>query len=761
MNRSASHLSLLSFIFCLAIGSGVSWGLAPAAIQVQDTPTAVESSVRIPTDLEEVLVDRDDFVLERSARVSFAPDVLGDAAGNGVLIIRGEDLIIDLSDAHLRGAAEDALPDTFRGTGIRIEGARISIHGARVSGFKVGIDARGVDGLVIEDSDVSGNFRQHLGSTAQREDSGDWLWPHDNDASEWIERYGAGIHIKDATGVSVRRCRARKGQNGLVLDRVVDSTVFDNDFSFLSGWGVAMWRSSRNVLCRNSLDFCVRGYSHGVYNRGQDSAGLLMFEQCSDNIVALNSITHGGDGIFGFAGKEALGQNPAPDGFDSNRKGNNRNLFLRNDLSYAAAHGYEMTFSFMNTVFGCRFIDNAICGVWAGYSQDSAFSRNLFRGNGAGAYGSERGGINIEHGKGNLIQFNRFIDDACGVRLWWDDDSSMANLPWIVANGSDCGSSALFGNNFIRSTVGLEIDGCPEIAVQGNTYQDCEADMKVSDDEAPRTELAIVKAPTPPPFPSYGGRQALGGRAEFPDRRFIIMTEWGPYDWESPLLVRGKDRDGAQVWRLLGTDGSSATFDLTSEGAVQVEGSLVQGEDGPEIHVRTSGSGVLAYSLSVPVGEEELTASELSFRTNWAVRVFESPDGLFKDINAWRAAAEDGVSFQVEALDFPMGGGALSAQPALADIAGLSAMPADYVGLVAESTFVLPAGNYVLKTRSDDGIRVIVDGQVKIEDWTHHGATPHDVELDFEAEGEHTVRVEWFELNGGAELIVGLEARGE
>ena len=82
----------------------------------------------------------------------------------------------------------------------------------------------------------------------------------------------------------------------------------DNDFSFNSGWGIALWRCARNVISRNAVDFCVRGYSHGVYNRGQDSAGIFVFEQNNENVFAENSATHGGDCFFGFAGREALGQ---------------------------------------------------------------------------------------------------------------------------------------------------------------------------------------------------------------------------------------------------------------------------------------------------------------------------------------------------------------------------------------------------------------------------------------------------------------------
>ena len=93
--------------------------------------------------------------------------------------------------------------------------------------------------------------------------------------------------------MTVRECRVWHGQNALLLVRVTDAKVYDNDFSFNSGWGLALWRSSRNVISRNAIDFCVRGYSHGVYNRGQDSAGILMFEHMGWQEVA-DAIVRGG-----------------------------------------------------------------------------------------------------------------------------------------------------------------------------------------------------------------------------------------------------------------------------------------------------------------------------------------------------------------------------------------------------------------------------------------------------------------------------------
>ena len=51
----------------------------------------------------------------------------------------------------------------------------------------------------------------------------------------------------------------------------------NNNFSgSIRGKGIGMYRSSRNKILNNNLDFNVRGYSHGIFNRGQDSADILV-----------------------------------------------------------------------------------------------------------------------------------------------------------------------------------------------------------------------------------------------------------------------------------------------------------------------------------------------------------------------------------------------------------------------------------------------------------------------------------------------------
>ena len=388
------------------------FGIILASIAVCAVSMGAVSNVRVTSD---------DVSISQSCRLVIPADtVIEDKNNNGVIHIVASDIEVEFgAGSVLRGSPKDGRPDEYKGFGIRIEGqSNVTVRGARISGFWAGLWATRTDGLALEAIDASDNRRAYLRSTPLAEDGGDWLFPHDNDGNEWLNNYGAAIYLEDANNVTVRDCAVRHGQNALCIDRVNDSKIYDNDFSFNSGWGIAMWRCNRNIITRNACDFCVRGYSHGVYNRGQDSAGILMFEQNNANIVAENSVTHSGDGFFGFAGREALGETSNQPTQWHKRRGNNDNLLINNDFSYAPAHGIEMTFSFGNVFYGNRLVENAICGVWGGYSQDTLIAANHFEGNGEMAYGLERGGVNIEHGIANRIVENVFKNNKCGVHLW-------------------------------------------------------------------------------------------------------------------------------------------------------------------------------------------------------------------------------------------------------------------------------------------------------------------------------------------------------
>ena len=199
-----------------------------------------------------------------------------DSLNRPVIRIRGNNITVDFNDALLQGSNNKQLPNEFYGLALLIEGNNITLKNARVSGYKVAVMAKDCKNLVIESSDFSYNYRQQLQSTWLHEDVSDWMSFHHNENDEWL-RYGAGIYLKDCSKPVIKNNTITGGQCALLMMRSNDGEITDNDFSFNSAIGIGMYRSSRNNILHNKLDFNVRGHNEGFYNRGQDSAGILVF----------------------------------------------------------------------------------------------------------------------------------------------------------------------------------------------------------------------------------------------------------------------------------------------------------------------------------------------------------------------------------------------------------------------------------------------------------------------------------------------------
>jgi hypothetical protein len=523
-----------------------------------------------------------------------------------------------------------------------------------------------------------------------------------------------------------------------------------------------MWRSSGNRVESNAFDFCVRGYSHDVYNRGQDSAGILCFEQCADNAFIGNSVTHGGDGFFGFAGREALGEAKPREGGDAagvlrgddewhRGRGVNRNILAGNDFSDAVAHGIELTFGFDNVIIGNRIAANAICGIWGGYSQRTLIAKNAIARNGDCGYGLERGGVNIEHGHRNRIVDNAFEGNACGVHLWWDADEGLAGTPWARVNGVPAGENAIEACRFDGEAIAVHLRD-----QRGTTYLDRNDLARVVEQVRAEGDSPVVLGPmpqrrlppdVPAPVAAEGG--PIGARRHLAGREHIVMTEWGPYDWERPLLVLHSRSPREQVHRLLGADLTEATVSLEPRDGAELR------RDADRLIVVHDGGPPVAYELIVAA--EGMTTSARGLLTNmgWDVRVFSWTVDPREDAPAWRDEARLGAEAPLAALDLRFGAGGPS--DAAPDSFPGAQTGNDRFGTIATGRVTLSPGRWRLVTTSDDGIRVWIDGDLAIDDWTWHA--PKRDEHVFTVTEEQTVElhVEHFELDGWAVLSVDLE----
>jgi hypothetical protein len=762
-----------------------------------------------------VTVTSDNVSITRSCRVEVPRGtVIPDADGNGVLHIEADGITVEFTaspGAELMGAPSGTPWDQASGIGIRIEGRRnVTLRGPHAHLYKVGILATRADGLVIDGADVNDGYTQRLRSTPAAEDGADWLYPHNNDQEKWREQYGAGVCIEESKGVTVCGVYTRRGQNGIILDRVSDSKIYDNDCSFLTGWGLAMWRCERNTVSRNAFDFCVRGHVEGVYNRGQDSAGILMFEQNVGNVIAENSATHGGDCLFAFSGIDALGQTwmdqererlrtqtgkedveamiEAPPEVLARHKrlGNTGNLIINNDLSYAPAHGIETTFGFDNKLIGNRMVENAICGVWGGYSQDTLIAENEFAGNGGMAYGLERGGVNIEHGAGNLILNNRFVNNKCAVHLWWDADTGLLSTPWSKANDRPVTGNVIAGNVFeinpahpfgdrregdrlivlqLRDDQARSPEGMPvSPKVTGNLY----TDNTVRVDPAVGVEFAVEKGAEPdtrggvpgysrPSYTAFGKSRPVGARESLRGRDKIVMTEWGPWDHRSPLVRRVEATPDEHVFSMHGIDPLSVTV---SGVGISREEPGVKGKDAPwTMRIAGAGAGVATYQIKIAQGSFKQDLSGSIVNARWEVIVFpwsERNDPRV-DLEGWRRLAAGPGAMRADAAEVVLryGGGGPS-QVELSEEITAGAMPPDHFGTIARTTLALPEGRWRITTTSDDGIRVMVNGVPVIDNWTWHAPTRDTGE--FTSGGQPTdILVEHFEIDGFAVLEFGIE----
>ncbi|MHB1034393.1 MAG: right-handed parallel beta-helix repeat-containing protein [Pirellulales bacterium] len=714
-------------------------------------------------------VTADNTVISQSCRVVIPPGtVIKDTDGNGVIQIGAPNIEIEFAEGSvLRGSPADTRPDEYKGYGIRLAGhAGVTLRGARVSGYWCGLWATKADGLVVDGVDASDNRRAYLKSTPTAEDGGDWLFGHDNDKKEWLTQYAAAMYIEESTGVTVRDSRVWHGQNALCLDRVTGSKVYDNDFSFNSGWGVALWRCTRNVISRNAIDFCVRGYSHGVYNRGQDSAGIFVFEQNNENVFAENSVTHGGDGFFGFAGREALGEVGQHPLEWYKRRGNTDNLVVGNDFSYAPAHGIENTFSFGNKYLKNRIIGNAICGIWAGYSRETLIAGNDFEGNGEMGYGLERGGVNIDHGGDNRIVHNSFLNNKCGVHLWGGANPEFEKKDWAKANGYASTGSVIADNSFKGDVLAFHFRGPGEATIGPNKLVD--VGKEIIDEPTYRVlrdERLAVAPLVVPAYEVFGKKHPVGARPELRGRQNIIMTEWGPWDHVTPLVRLVTSTGGSAVYEVLKTPSSQVRVETAGDNVRGVLAPVAGKTDASRVTVRAVQPGVRPYVLKVATAGKPLAEIKGTLlAAQWQATFFKWPQEIDprKDLEGYRKLAEGprAVSGQIDQLSFKYGMRGPS-DLSLSDKITAAKLRSDHFGMVARTRLPLTKGTWEFTTLSDDGVRVSVDGKPVIDNWTWHVPARNTGKLTLDADKTVEIVVEHFQIDGFAVLEFSLSKEAE
>ena len=423
----------------------------------------------------------------------------------------------------------------------------------------------------------------------------------------------------------------------------------------------------------------------------------------------------------------------------------------------------EATFS--RNTFVANRIEGSDHGLWGGYSFDSKIVGNDFRAN--------RIGIAIEHGQNNDISLNRFVGDSTGISLW---ANPIEPSDWGYPKHRDTQSRdyRIRDNLFVdervalraATTKGTRLTGNATLRVDSAYVLRDTADWTIGRDSlvgapAASDEASLrggggrpalppdIAALAPPKMPN--GLDLSAAPQARRDRSAIVVTEWGPYDWSYPL-VWPLDSTRATPLRLgvLGPPGRWRVVARRGLASVSKEAGQL-GSTGVDTIVVTPGAVperdweiILEHvnASKTPAAARRFSYRRFEPRIDWDVRFFTWTDSAADPPRSADAFASvlrgtPAITRQTSRLDY------MWYRPTIAGI------PQERFAIVATGSVTLAAGEYTLRTISDDGIRVWVDGRLAIDSWM-----PHESKVDAVAlgAGRHELRVEYYQLRGWTEL---------
>ena len=182
----------------------------------------------------------------------------------------------------------------------------------------------------------------------------------------------------------------------------------------------------------NKLDWCVRGFSYGVYNRGRIRRDSRVRTELPQHVCLQ----------LGDPRRRRILPVGRSATMDTGEGGCNDNVVFATTSAIRRQMG-----SRRRSVKTCSWPTrcwSAGTGVWGGYSFDSKIIGNRFGFNGEA--------ISIEHGQDNVISLNRFTRDTSGIGIW---QAPITDRNWAYPKHHDTASHSYV----IRNNRFLNISG--------------------------------------------------------------------------------------------------------------------------------------------------------------------------------------------------------------------------------------------------------------------------------------------------------------
>jgi hypothetical protein len=308
------------------------------------------------------------------------------------------------------------------------------------------------------------------------------------------------------------------------------------------------------------------------------------------------------------------------------------------------------------------------------------------------------------------------------------------------------------GNEIAAVDSPLVLQDTSHFRAAENSISSRAVSVAASDDSFPMIPAEYAKM-APEPRGITPATKPLSTRP----RSSIVVDEWGPYDWRSPKLWPVDSTRAVPLrlavlgppgeWRVVERHGVASLSKSAGRMLDTIAVTPRSGEAGADWRLVLEYRGEETVS---PRGVRRERGAPVRFSygrfeptVRWTARIFEwsdsAPPSPGEAALAHLLRSTPRATLQLPRLDLE-GYGELVR----------NVTPERFV-LEASGTVELLPGTYTLRTISDDGLRVWVDGKLAIDHWSQH-----ESKLDFAtlAGGRHELRVQYFQLGGWGELRV-------
>jgi parallel beta-helix repeat protein len=376
---------------------------------------------------------------------------IADPGERGIIIAAASGTRIDLTGVVLESG--DSVPRRFVGVGIASRGVDgVTISGGAIHGYRYGVQLEGGRAHRVTGADLSGSRTQSPRSTPAQPDAADRL---DLMRPDSFVPYGGGILLQGTVAATVTGVTARGAQNGIALLNARESYIADNDVAANSGWGIHLWRSSRNIIARNRVDHTRRCESQ-VPPGDCGAAAVLLRDASDSNTIVDNDLTASSLGLL-LAGERR------------NVRPSIGNLVYRNDASTALRTGFTAAYGWSNTFLDNR-ADSAAIGFRLDHSGGTIVQRNT-------VIGARNAGIVSDHGADNAFLGNVLIGGTVGIKVGAPEQGGEPSRRYRIDD-----------NVLARLEQGVVVERTTRVQLRGNLF-DGVGDGLVLDGEGHATEV--------------------------------------------------------------------------------------------------------------------------------------------------------------------------------------------------------------------------------------------------------------------------------